>query len=148
MPRPEFGPCYSHGGPTTPGYPAVAGNGTSSGLPVFIGDHNPNAPFLPTMVIFCAGGNATVILEANGGIPDLATGQPPAAEWVDCSNGGFAMTAGSTLAKSIPPSLPCWRTRITVNAGATVVSYVPNIAGAGTLVPASHPSVSSVQSLS
>lgn len=119
----RFTPRYSHGGPSEVNWTAVAGTGTTSGLPIDIGGADPAQSNWPVLEIFCAGNNATVLIEANGGLLD-STGNPPSGEWVDISNGGYAMTAGTNVAKRVPPNVPYVRTRISANSGATVTSYI------------------------
>lgn len=121
----RFVPCYSLGGPSEVGWNAVSGTTSSStGNPIDISGADPE--HRPVLEIFCAGGTATVLIEANGGLLD-STSNPPSGEWVDISNGGYAMTAGTTVAKRIPVELPYIRTRITALSGATVTSYIPSV---------------------
>jgi hypothetical protein len=90
-------------------------------------------------VIVNRSGSATVILEANGGELD-DDGNPPADEWVDVSSGGYALGAGEAVSKRIPPTMPYYRTRITVSGPGDVVSYVPlMILPSGMSVSAGHP---------
>lgn len=140
----RFHPCFSHGGPSEPGWAAVAGTTTNSGRPIDIGGADANPANWPVLEIFCAGGTATVLIEANGGDVDPNTGVPPSGEWIDISGGGYAMTAATNVAKRIPPNVPYIRTRISVINGATVTSYVPAICyPGGKWSSATHPHVSS-----
>jgi hypothetical protein len=142
----KFTPCYSFGGSAAPGWPVVSGTTSSStGNPIDIGGADPNPANWPVLIIFCAGGTATVVIEANGGQLSSA-GVPPSGEWIDISNGGLSMTSGQTAAKRIPPNVPYIRTRNTALSGATVTSYVPAICFPnGRWASASRPSVSSNQ---
>lgn len=142
----RFTPCYSLGGQSLVGWPAVPGtSGTSTGNPIDIGGADPAPSNWPVLEIFCAGGTATVLIEANGGLL-TAAGVPPSGEWIDISNGGIAMTSNTTAAKRIPPNVPYIRTRLTANSGATVSSYVPCICfPGGKWASASRPSASSSQ---
>jgi hypothetical protein len=115
---PAFAPTYSHGGNAADG--TVAGNGT----PIYIGDGTTQSP---AMVVICKGGTAVVVMESNGGAVDQGTGLPPSDEWVDCSNGGYALVPNQTLAKVLPVSMPFWRTRIINITGGQVVSYIPGL---------------------
>lgn len=134
-------PTYSHGGSTVGPWTAVSGAVTGSGRPISVVPAHPVN--IPVVVIVCTGGTATVILECNGGqLGD--DGNPPAAEWVDVSGGGYTMTAGDVRCKRLPPVMPYWRTRITAIAGATVLSYVPLLVlESGGKVSASYPGLTS-----
>jgi hypothetical protein len=121
----RFTPCHSLGGQSDGSWAAVPGTtSTSTGLPIDISGASPEQANWPVMEIFCVGGTATVLIEANGGLLD-ATSNPPSGEWIDISSGGYSMTSGSNIAKRVPPNLPYIRTRITALSGATVTSYVP-----------------------
>lgn len=136
----RFTPRYSHGGPSEVGWTAVAGTTTNSGNPIDLSGADPEPANWPVIEIFCAGGTATVLIEANGGLLD-STSNPPSGEWVDISGGGYALTAGTYVAKRIPPNVPFIRTRISANSGATVTSYVPCICypgGKWTSAPRPH----------
>jgi hypothetical protein len=122
----RFTPCFSHGGQSDGSWAAVAGTTTNSGNPIDISGASPEPANWPVLEIFCAGGTATVLIEANGGLLD-ANAAPPSGEWIDISSGGYAMTSATNVAKRIPPNLPYIRTRITVISGATVTSYVPAV---------------------
>lgn len=138
----QIRPTYSHGGETSGPWVAVSGTVTGSGRPISAVPAHPVN--IPVMVIVCATGTATVVLEANGGQLD-DNGNPPAGEWVDVSGGGYDLTAGDTLCKRLPPVMPYWRTRITAIAGgATVTSYVPLLVLAeGGKISASYPGLTS-----
>ena len=140
----RFTPCYSFGGPSTTDYPAVTGTTSSStGNAIDLSGADPNPANWPVLEILCAGGTATVLIEANGGQVSAA-GVPPSAEWIDISNGGYSMTAGQSIAKRIPPNIPYIRTRNTALSGATVTSYVPCICyPGGRWASAGHPAKSS-----
>ncbi len=144
-------PVYSHGGTTAGGFPAVIGNTTNSGRPVFIGDAvATNTLLLPAMVGFFSGTSCTVLIEGNGGTID-STGNPPSGEWIDVSGGGYALTNGQSFAKTLPMQFPCYRTRIsamTIGGGTGFQSYVPNIiTNGGVVASARYPKLSSSQSL-
>jgi hypothetical protein len=150
----SYTPAYSHGGPSVPGWPAVAGNVTGSGRPISLLGADVSSPIQPCMVILYTGtvGQVVgVVLECNGGPLD-SNGNPPAADWVDVSSGGYVLTipGGGTpqkLAKLLAPVMPFWRTRIT-SIGGSITSYVPLIpTPTGVLVPASYPSLQAAQSL-
>lgn len=133
-------PVYSHGGPAMQGFPAVVGNTTNSGNPVLIN----NSLYEPIMQVFFSGTSCTVFIEGNGGAIDPQSGTPPASEWVDFTGGaGYALTNGGQLAKCLPRTIPCWRTRISamvIGAGSGLISYVPSIViPDGNLVSAGRP---------
>lgn len=133
-------PVYSHGGPSMDGFPAVSMKVTGNGNPIYIN----NSFYEPVMHIMFFGTSCTVFIEANGGLIDAQTGLPPAAEWIDYTGGvGFALTNGGFLAKALPKTLPCWRTRISaivIGAGTGLWSYVPAIVtDRGNLTSAGRP---------
>lgn len=133
-------PVYSHGGASQAGFPAVPGTSTNAGRPVAIVQANQTDP---CMQIFFVGTSCTVLLEGNGGQID-STGNPPSGEWIDYSNGGYALTTGQTLSKFIPRCVPYWRTRITAIVAGTLQSYCPSIIGpSGVVVSASYPKLDS-----
>jgi hypothetical protein len=135
-------PCYSHGGSSVPGFPAVLGTTTNSGRPVQI----LQAQQQPAMQVFWSGTSVTVVIEGNGGALD-STGNPPSGEWIDYSSGGYALTNGQNLSKKLPYSVPYWRTRITaINTptGSGLVSYIPSIiAPNGEVVATGYPELTS-----
>ena len=132
-------PTYSHGGNSQSGFPAVLGTTTNSGRPVAIVQAISQA----AMQVFFSGTSCTVLIEGNGGLVDQ-TGNPPAAEWIDYSSGGYSLTNGSQLSKYLPRAIPYWRTRITAIVAGTLVSYVPSVVGPnGVIVSASYPSLTS-----
>ncbi len=135
-------PIYSHGGPSTPGFPAVAGTTTTTGNPIYIFS---SAIYPPALNGFFTGTSCTVVVEGNGGLINTQTGQPPSGEWIDYSNGGYALTTGQSFSKALPPSIPCWRTRITaivLGGGAGFFSYVPAIViPPGDMVSAGRPPI-------
>jgi hypothetical protein len=139
-------PTYSHGGAAAGGFPAVPGTTQSSGRPIWIG----SAAQQPALVAFFTGTTVTFLIEANGGLVD-STGNPPSGEWVDVSNGGYTLTTGQSIAKLLPLSVPCYRTRITsitLGGGSGLVSYTPSIVTIGGVqAAASYPKLSSSQSL-
>ena len=132
-------PIYSHGGPSTPGFPAIAGTSTTTGNPIYIS----NTIYQPAFNVFFSGTSCTVVIEGNGGQCDPVTGNPPSGEWIDYSSGGYAMTNGTNLSKALPRTIPCWRTRITamtLGGGTGLFSYIPAIVVAnGNLVSAGRP---------
>jgi len=139
----NFVPCFSHGGSTSQGWTAVPGTTQSSGNPIDVSGADPERERWPVMWIFCSGGTATVLIEANGGQLD-STNNPPSTLWGDISSGGYALTAGTYVAKRLPPQSLYVRTRISAISGATVQSFVPSIYLAdGRHVSASHPKISS-----
>ena len=115
--------------PYSPTYSQLGASGTNTGNPIWIfGAFEPVA-----LKIICAGtpgATITVFAESNGGALSQF-GVPPAAEWIDQSSGGYAVTipAGGiyTLDKKILiTGTPMYRTRTVAGAGAmTVTSYVP-----------------------
>lgn len=136
-------PTYSHGGANAPNWAAVSGTVQGGGRPIDVGGTDPDPFVWPVMMIFCAGGTATVKIEANGGDLD-STGNPPSGEWVDISGGGYSMTAGTSVAKNIPPTVPFIRTNITAISGATVTSYIPLVYyPGGRVASAQYPSIKS-----
>jgi hypothetical protein len=141
-----FVPTYSHGGSSVPGFPAVAGTATGAGRPISV----IGAIQSCSLQIVCTGGTATVRIEASGAALD-STGNPPSTSWTDESGGGYALTAGQTVFKSIPASrAPFWRTYISAIAGATVTSYIPcmivaSSSGFPKWVLPTYPSLSNVQ---
>lgn len=145
----RFTPCFSHGGSTDEGWTAVSGAANGAGLPIDIGDSSAEPANWPVLEIFItgAGGTATVTIEANGGELD-STFNPPAAEWIDISNGGYSMDSASlpNVAKRIPPNLPYVRTKVASIAGASTVvtSYIPKLTlASGQNVSPTHPKRSS-----
>ena len=140
-------PVFSHGGTTVPGFTAVVGNTTNSGRPVFLSNGVVGEIYLHG--ILDSPGTCTVVIEVNGGSADPQTGIPPAADWIDISSGGIALSAGSpNFAKKIPPILGYVRTRITVYGSGTFRSYIPAFRTAtGDFQSASYPSIRNVQSL-
>jgi hypothetical protein len=141
-------PTYSHGGTSAGGFPVVVGNTTNAGRPIWVGDsQGVHQLLLPGIMGFFVGTSCTVLVEGNGGQVD-ATGNPPAAEWVDISSGGIALTTGQNFAKTLPIQFPCYRTRITAIVAGTFFSYVPSIITAGGVqASARYPKLSSSQSL-
>lgn len=135
-------PTYSHGGVGAGGFPVVVGNTTNSGRPVYIAQ----AITSPALNAFFVGTSCTFLVEGNGGAVDN-TGNPPAGEWIDYSNGGYSLTTGQSISKFLPTCIPCWRTRITAIVAGTLVSYVPAIVTSnGVVGSASYPRLSSAQS--
>src|ERR1700690_1322367 len=138
-------PVYSHGGPSQSGWTAVLGTTTNSGLPIAILQANQTNPAIQ---IFWSGTSCTVVVEGNGGTLD-STGNPPSGEWIDYSNGGFALTNGQQLSKYLPRSVPYWRTRITaINTptGQGLQSYVPSLVGpSGVIISAARPNLTTGQ---
>ena len=136
-------PIYSHGGVSQSGFPAVLGTSTNSGRPIYIVQANQGNPAIQ---IFFSGTSITLVVEGNGGLIDT-TGNPPAGDWIDYSNGGYSLTNGQALSKFLPRSVPCWRTRITaitLGAGTGLVSYCPSLVGPnGVIISASYPPLSS-----
>jgi hypothetical protein len=141
-------PTYSHGGVSAGGFPVVVGNTTNSGRPIYIADAvATNVNLLPGFIAFFVGTSITFLIEGNGGQID-ATGNPPTGEWVDVSNGGYSLTTGQNIGKTLPIQFPCYRTRITAIVAGTLVSYVPAIiTQGGIMASARYPKLSSVQSL-
>ena len=137
-------PTYSHGGASAPNWAAVSGTTTGAGRPIDVGGTDPDPFVWPVLVIFCKGGtSATVKIEANGGDLD-SNGNPPTDEWVDISGGGYALTAGQSVAKNIPPTVPFVRTNITAITGSTVVSYIPLVYfPGGRVASAAYPTIKS-----
>jgi len=134
---PAIAPTYSHGNN------AADGTVVGAGKPIYIGDGTTSNP---CMVVVCKVGTAIVALQGNGGAID-STGNPPSDEWVDCSNGGYSLVPGQTLAKFLPLTLPFWRTYIVQNTGANVVSYVPGLRSTtGDFGPANRIPITGTQS--
>lgn len=145
----RFIPAYSHNGSTDEGWTAVSGAVEGSGNPIDIGDSSAEPANWPVMEIFITGaaGTATVFIEANGGELD-GTFNPPSGEWIDISNGGYAMDSANLpyVAKRIPPNLPYVRTRVIDITGAftVITSYIPKITlASGQNASPTHPKRSS-----
>lgn len=112
----------------SPTYSNSATTGTTAGLPIWIvGAAQPVA-----FEIICTGApgaTATVVIESNSG-PVSDAGVPLATSWIDETNGGLAVLIPASgvlqFDKKIPiAGKPAWRSRVSVNAGCTISSYIP-----------------------
>lgn len=135
-------PTYSHGGVQVGRWAPVVGDAVSAGRPIQVAGSHPSPSNWPILIIVLKAGTATILIEGNGGELDQ-NGNPPSDEWIDVSNGGYALDiVGSTkVAKRLPPIMPIYRTRISAEAGGELVSYVPClILPSGQIISAQHPS--------
>ena len=136
-------PVYSHGGPSSPGWPSVPGTTTNSGNPILIAGQI----YQSAMHGFFLGTSCTVVVEVNGGNCDPQTGQPTSTDWIDITSGGIALTTGQNFAKVLPKQEVYVRTRITaitLGGGAGFWSYVPGVAGPGGVTTAGRPPTTSI----
>lgn len=113
-----FSPTYSNSSET----------GTNAGLPIWIFAAAQPVAF----EIICTGApgaTATVVVESNSG-PVSDAGVPDANSWIDETAGGLAVLIPASgviqFDKKIPVSgKPAWRSRVSVNAGCTISSFIP-----------------------
>lgn len=112
----------------TPTYSNSSETGTNAGLPIWIvGAAQPVA--LEIICTGAPGATGTVLVESNSG-PVSDAGVPQATSWIDETNGGLAVLIPASgvlqFDKKIPLSgKPSWRTRVSVNVGITVSSFIP-----------------------
>ena len=138
-----FGPTYSHGGQAETKFPSIPGTTTGGGNPIEVAGADPMNK--PVMVIQITTGTATVRIQGNGAEIDGATGLPDANAWFDVT-GDIAMDFSDTTkriyAKKLPPTIPWYRTNITVAGSCNVNSYVPlMILPGGQVARAKRPTV-------
>lgn len=126
----SYKPTYSHGGSSSPGWAAVAGNATGAGRPIMVYGAIQSCALYISIV--SGSGTATVTVEANGGALD-SNGNPPSADWVDQSpeGTGYVMSSADTTTRQylILPATkaPFWRTKILAISGVTIESAVSQI---------------------
>lgn len=123
-------PAYSHGGPGTPGWPAVLGTTVSNGNPITI--LSATREGRGTLACFNKGTTTvSFVIEGNGGI--ATSGAPPSDEWVlfpvligNMIVQAMTLGPGDNVAFVTIPELHYVRTRITLAVpGCNLVSYVP-----------------------
>ena len=129
---PDYYPRYSHGGGEVIGWPKVPGNVAGAGRPVMIW----GATQCTTISICCNGGDVNVQLQGNQGLLD-DTQNPPADEWFLVWSG--SMADGERALKSLPYSVPLWRTVITGEPTGVLTSSIAGFVGGGRWYTAKYP---------
>lgn len=139
-----YSPTFSHGGTDIVGWPAVQGNTTGPGRPIWI--YGGTATSAMFFTITGTSGSITVDLECNAGPVDPITKKPQNKYWIKAYTGLVMAFNDTGQGKKLQFTVPFWRTNITARTGDTVLETycaVIKLGASGAIAQPSYVPISS-----